>query len=209
MLAGIDEAGRGSLLGHMVIAGVLIDEKDEETLKFIGVRDSKKLTPTRRNILASAIAQIAKKITVVSISPKDIDSINLNEITARTSARIIDFFGPDRVVLDALSHGKGIAKYKDKVENFSRVSWQGIEIIAENKADENHVVVGAASIIAKVIRDNHIYRIQQKYPDYKVGSGYPSDNVTRSFVKQVYEATGFLPLSVRKKWSSVKKIINS
>ena len=72
-ICGIDDAGRGSMIGPLVIAGISIKEKNLKNLKSIGVRDSKKLTPKTREILYKKILKIVDNYYVVRITPKTID----------------------------------------------------------------------------------------------------------------------------------------
>ena len=95
LILGIDDAGRGPVIGPMVLAGCLIDKKTEEEFKSLGVRDSKQLTPRRREFLAEEIRKKSKAFEIVVVSPEEIDEskdkgIKLNELEALAAAKIIN-----------------------------------------------------------------------------------------------------------------------
>lgn len=201
LICGIDEAGRGPVIGPLVICGVLIDEKDEIKLKNIGVKDSKLLTPTKREDLFEKIKKIVKKYEILIVQPKDVDSfvesdhLNLNWLEANVSAGIINKLSPDKAILDCPS--PNTRAYKEYVEKQLE---KNIEVAAEHKADVNYPVVSAASILAKVTRDAEIEKIKKKI-GVNFGSGYPSDEVTQDFLKKNWNK---YPEIFRKSWSSYK-----
>ena len=106
IICGIDEAGRGPVIGPMVMAGVLIDEKDEEKLKKLGVKDSKLLEPETREKLFKKILAVAKDYKIISLTPDIIDdalksdNTNLNRLEAATTAEILNHLKPDRAIID-------------------------------------------------------------------------------------------------------------
>src|SRR3989344_8606756 len=173
---GIDDAGRGPVIGPMVLAGCLIDEETETEFKKLGVKDSKQLTDKRREFLADIIREKAETFEVVVIHPEEIDGKNLegvklNEVEAFACARIINKinkgFKKMKVILDCPS--TNISKWQDflktKVDNLSN-----LEIVCEHKADRNHIAVSAASIIAKSTREKEMSKLREKYGD-GIGSG--------------------------------------
>lgn len=205
LLCGIDEAGRGPVIGPLVICGVLIKEENESSLSSIGVKDSKLLTPEKR----SEIYEILKhkvKYKLLVISPQEVDSalqskeINLNWLEAIKSAEIINFLKPEKVILDCPSNN--ISAYTNYLKDI--VNDTEIEIIAEHKADLNHLVVGAASILAKVTRDREIEKLKKRI-GVDFGSGYPSDPITRDFLSKNYKR---YPDIFRKEWASYKEALN-
>jgi len=185
------------------MCGILIEEKDEARLKKLGVKDSKLLSPKRRKEMFPEILAIAKSYQVIIISAEQIDAalnspdLNLNWLEAITSAKIINELKPDTAILDCPS--TNIQAYKEYVENLLEVK---TEIISEHKADENYPVVSAASIIAKVTRDEEIEKIKEKY-NIQFGSGYPADPRTKEFIKKYYQK---YPKIFRKTWSTYKKV---
>jgi len=196
-IAGIDEAGKGPVIGPMVVCGVCCDERDVKRLEDLGVKDSKKLTPERRKELAEDIKNICK-VYVVKIQPEDIDrSENINDILRWSYAEIIEKLNPDLVIVDSPDvKPERIAEFLKKKT--------GKEVIATHKADEKYAVVSSASIIAKVERDEEIEKLKQIYGDF--GSGYASDRRTIEFLRKYVLEHGKAPPIARKKWKTIKKL---
>jgi ribonuclease HII len=203
-IVGIDEAGRGPVIGPLVMAGVKIKEKDEKKLIDLGVKDSKLLTLVQRESMFDKIPQIVDKYKIIIISPKQVDealndeTTNLNWLEADHSVIIINELNSDKAILDAPSNN--IAKFTEYVEKRIKTK---TKIIAEHKADLNYPVVSAASILAKVTRDREIEKIKKKIK-INFGSGYPSDPRTQEFLKNNYNK---YPEIFRKTWSSYKSIV--
>ncbi|GIU68691.1 MAG: ribonuclease HII [Candidatus Pacearchaeota archaeon] len=213
LFLGIDDAGRGPVIGPMVLAGCLVDEKTKEEFRKIGVKDSKQLTQKRREFLEIKIKEKAISYHIVFLSPEEIDDhlnkkANINNLEAIASAEIInkinslkDVKGKRiKVILDCPSNS--INKWKDflktKIEDLSN-----LEIICEHKADRNHVVVSAASILAKTAREREMEKIRKNFGE-DIGSGYSSDPITRKFLNKnikKFSNTGLF----RKSWKTWKK----
>lgn len=204
IISGIDEAGRGPVIGPLVIAGVSIDEKGINKLKKLGVKDSKLLSPKQREDLFDKIINTVKKYKAIIIQPKEIDSalksesLNLNWLEAIKSAEIINFLKPKKAIVDCPSNN--IINYKNFLKK--HLKDKKTELIVEHKADFKYLIVSAASIIAKVIRDNEIKKIQNKINE-SIGSGYPSDPATINFLEKNYNN---YPEIFRKEWASWKNI---
>lgn len=206
LVAGVDDAGRGSVIGPLVIAGVLL--KEEEIHKFVqlGVKDSKLLSPRRREMLAVEIKRIALKHSVIKLSPKDIDKVvqtgrklhRLNRLEAQTMAKVIELLKPDIAYVDA----SDVLEERFK-QHISECLPFRVEIVSEHKADMRYPIVSAASIIAKVERDMEIAELKEKYGDF--GCGYPTDPKTISFLQQCLKEFGKYPDFVRKSWKTAKK----
>ncbi len=186
---GIDDAGRGPVVGPMILAGCLIDENTEKELKKLGVKDSKDLTPKRREILAEIIREKAETFEVVIVSAPEIDQSNhdgikLNEVEAIACASIINKinkgFSKINVVVDcpSVSLIKWADFLKTKIKNLSN-----LEISCEHKADRNHISVSAASILAKSLREKEMGKIKKIYGD-EIGSGYCSDPATKKYLEK-------------------------
>src|SRR3989344_7253116 len=163
-ICGIDDAGRGPVLGPLVMAGILIEEKDEPQLRKIKVKDSKLLTPKQRTALFPKITKIAENYKIIVVSPQEIDKavkkddgLNLNWLEANKSIEIIEELKPDLTILDSPSNN--IKSYKSYVQHHLKHKTQ---IQAEHKADLNYPVVSAASILAKVTRDAEIEKIKKQ-----------------------------------------------
>ena len=202
---GIDEAGRGSVLGPLVIAGVIVPEKMDIVLERMGVKDSKRLTPNRRTILSRKLKKMFEYDLVV-ISAQDIDNmradgINLNEIERIGMEKILSNLNPEKAIVDAVDIKA--ERFQNKLANDT-----GVNVVAEHKAYDNYIEVSAASIIAKQERDAHIAEINKDYIKMGgIGSGYPSDPITKKFLTNfTYDE---MPDFVRKSWATVEKMKNS
>ncbi|MGN1362351.1 MAG: ribonuclease HII [Methanobrevibacter sp.] len=203
-IMGVDEAGRGPVLGPMVIGGIVVPEKMNPVLERMGVKDSKKLTPERRAVLARKLSKMFDYDTVI-ISAKDIDNlrskgVNLNDIEKLGMIKLIRKLTPEEVIIDAVDIKE--LRFQNQIQ---KELGDDIKVIAKHKADDTYVQVGAASIMAKVTRDNIIADINKDYEDMGgIGSGYPSDPHTKHFLsKFTYNE---LPDFVRKSWNTVKKM---
>ncbi|MBR3113459.1 MAG: ribonuclease HII [Methanobrevibacter sp.] len=201
-ILGIDEAGRGSVLGPMVIAGVVVPEKMEKVLERMGVKDSKRLVPNRRTILSRKLKKMFPHEMVV-ISAREIDDlrasgVNLNEIEKNAMESILLKLEFDKAIVDAVD-----VKAERFQENL-RID-TGLNVFAEHKADDKYIEVSAASIIAKAARDEYIKDINKDYiKSGGIGSGYPSDPKTKDFLsKYTYDE---MPDFVRKSWATVAKM---
>jgi len=207
LVAGVDDAGRGCVIGPLVIAGVLMKEADLSKLARIGVRDSKLLSPHRRETLAAEIKHIAAKISIAKLSPREIDVVvesgrklhKLNRLEAQTMARVIEALRPDIAYVDA----SDVLEKRYKQHILECLPFK-VEIVSEHKADRNYPIVSAASIIAKVERDSEIAKLTESLGDF--GSGYPSDPRTMSFLQECLDKFGEYPDFVRRSWKPAKKV---
>jgi ribonuclease HII len=199
MQVGVDEAGKGPVLGSMFAAAVRADPADLPD----EVADSKQLSPARRETLAEAIREQAAAVSVVEIPVERIDdpATNMNDLTVDAHA-------------DALAGvaGDGTTGYLDAADTNAvrferRVGTQvdGVELRAEHGADERYAVVSAASIVAKVERDAHVATLAAEYGD--VGSGYPGDQTTREFLRAFVREHGRLPDCARESWQTSQDVL--
>ena len=208
LILGIDDAGRGPLIGPMILAGCLIDDKIEKDLKKLGVKDSKQLTQKRREFLAEKIKEMAETFEITMAYPEEIDEtnkagINLNSLEAIKMAEVINKinkgYGKIKVIVDCPS--VGIEKWKDflktKIDNLSN-----LEVVCEHKADVNHIAVSAASVLAKCMREIEMGKLKEKYGK-EIGSGYCSDPLTTTFLKEHSQTYGDKGI-FRKSWSTWK-----
>lgn len=207
-ITGIDEAGRGPMIGPMVICGVLVDADRLHELVEIGAKDSKTLTHKRRLILKEKIEKVAAKIEIRTVSAADIDRLRkrttLNEIEVEEFASIAKALNPQKIYLDAADV---IAeRFGTKIGKLSGIAAKGAIIVSEHKADTKYPIVSAASIIAKVERDLAIETFHKKYGDF--GSGYPNDPKTVKFVRNLIRNGEKIPPIIRKSWKSVTRIID-
>ncbi len=181
-ILGIDEAGRGAIIGPLVIGGVLVDKRGEKQLIKIGVKDSKELSPKKRELLYKKIRKIAKDYITLKIPAKEIDElrkrINLNRIEAEKMAQIIKVMKADVAYVDTPQ--VSTEKFKAVLLALAK---NKTKIICENYADVKYPVCSAASILAKVERDKEIERIK-KIVNYDIGVGYSHDYKSIEFVKK-------------------------
>ena len=207
MICGLDESGRGPVLGSLVVAGVTFE--DDHELREYNVRDSKKIAPKRRETLAEKIKEIAADYEVILISASDIDDMRkimtLNEIETNAFSKVITKLKPDVCYVDS-------ADVNDKRfgrDILSRLSFKP-KIISKHKADDIYPIVGAASILAKTTRDENVRKIAkelEKKLNLPLGSGYPADPITQKFLRTWVETFGELPPYTRRSWKTAQKIL--
>lgn len=203
---GIDEAGRGPVIGSMFIGGFLVDEEDLDELEELGVEDSKKLSDKKRERLRDEIDSLGETF-LKEVTASDIDDLrevmSLNEIELKGFSDLIDRAEPDKVFMDLPEPNaeRFIGKVKDLMN-----SSIDIEFTAEHGADDTFPVVSAASIVAKSARENHIEELKKKY-GYDFKSGYPHDSPTIEFLEKYLEEYGELPKETRLSWSTAERII--
>ena len=207
LIMGIDEAGRGALIGPLVVAGVVVRKESEQQLRKIGVKDSKMLTPERREKLATQIEEIADNILVMRVQPCRIDKlrgegVKLDTIEAIKMAEIVEMGNPDKVYIDALTSNP--KKFQGLILENMRTAEP--EFIVENYADETYPIVSAASIIAKVERDAAIKEIKEKVK-VDFGVGYSHDERTIKFVESLVKKNKPLPPYVRQSWITTQLLI--
>lgn len=211
-IAGVDEAGRGPVLGPMVMAIVACEPKDKALLQKMGVKDSKLLTPKKRNDLFRLIrkhfAHAIIKVPITEID-KHVESktSSLNRLEAITSGKLIrrlcEKTSVSKIILDLPSKNKD--SYIKDVREKLTFPENAITITAEYKADLNHVEVAAASILAKVTRDKAIKTIEKKIGS-PIGSGYPADPNT---IKALNENFDLLVKEkiIRTSWKTTKILL--
>lgn len=207
MIAGCDEAGRGPLIGPLVVAGVVV--KDEQLLVEHHVRDSKKCSPKRREHLAKLIKKVAECYEILSVPARDIDDMRkvmtLNEIEVNAFIKVLSKLKAPLCYVDSADVNE---------QRFARDIKQRLpkhcEIISKHKADDLYPVVGAASILAKTVRDQEVRRIEQelqKKLSLPLGSGYPADPLTQTYVNTWVKKFGSLPPYTRKSWKTAQNIL--
>ncbi len=206
MEIGIDEAGKGPVIGSMFVAGVL----NFEGLKAMGVKDSKKLSPKKREYLAKLIEE-ATEVHIVEMTASEIDEgrkkHTLNEIMVELFSEVIMQFQPDRAFVDA-ADVKPERFAANLRLNYEREGKGVIDIISNWKADERYPVVSAASIVAKVHRDRSIRQLEAEIGT-EIGSGYPADPKTIQFLKELLKEKELddIPSYVRRSWKTVESFI--
>lgn len=198
-ILGIDEAGRGSVLGPLVIGGVLLKRKQLKFLNRMGVKDSKRLTSNKRTILSRKIKKISQHQTII-IPAHEIDEqrnngTNLNQIETNAMIKIIQNYTPDLCCIDCIDVNE--TRFHNKIQDINK----DMEVITEHKADDTYDIVAAASIIAKTERDKQIAILKNEYGP--IGSGYPSDKYTINYLKSLNNK---YPPHVRQTWNTVKNL---
>lgn len=200
-IAGIDEAGRGSQLGPMIVCGVAIEKSQEAALVAAGVKDSKELTPAQRLEIFKKLEALGIQKEYVVVSHEQIDKNNLTQLEVEAAASILKKLRPDIVYIDAPVQSGRIDSFVERL--YHRLNQLGcrMQIIAENEADKKFVVVGAASIIAKVVRDEIMDKL---IPE--AGSGYPSDPKTVNLILKTIFDGEINRLPLRRRWKIGKMI---
>jgi ribonuclease HII len=204
MICGVDEAGRGPVIGPMVVAGLALTS--ESQLEGLNVRDSKKCTPKRREKLAAELKEFATFEAII-IPAADIDAMRermtMNQIEIKLFASVLAKIKPSLAYVDSADvDEKRFAKDIVNELGFD------LKIISKHGADEIYPIVSAASIIAKTTRDFEITKIK-KILGADMGSGYPSDKTTIAFLERWIEKNGTPPPHTRHSWKTTQRIINN
>lgn len=196
---GVDEAGKGSVVGPMVAGGVLADDLSE--LENLGIKDSKQLTPKKRESIYEELINSFKTYAVIK-TPIEIDTreSTMNQFTAACHAEVLKNLIPDTAYLDACD-----VNAERFAENVLSLSGLKIKMISEHKADDKYKIVGAGSIIAKVTRDRKIEELKNEFGE--IGSGYPSDPLTITFLTEYIKEHEEPPSCARKSWQTIDDII--
>jgi len=207
LVCGVDEAGRGPVLGPMVIAGVAMPEKKLALLLEIGVKDSKKLPAAKRLLLAEEVRRMASGVEVSVVEPATIDHyvsrrerlMKLNRLEAERAADLIKRLHARVAYVD--SPDRNPARFGKTI--LSLVGG-GVEVVSAHRADSTYPIVSAASIVAKTTRDALMQRLSEEHG--ALGSGYPSDPATRAFIRLCLQDGRELPWFVRKTWRTIGRL---
>lgn len=201
LVMGIDEAGRGPVIGPLVICGLVVNEEDHQKLKDIGAKDSKLLSAKQRENLVAGIRKLSVSHKIVIIQPQEIDDAvnkegtNLNWLEADHAISIINELKPDLVHIDCPS--PNIRAYTEYIKE--RLTCK-TEVHCCHHADRDYPVVSGASILAKVTRDAEVAKIHKSIgADF--GSGYAHDPLTRAFLEKYWNK---YPDIFRHSWKSWK-----
>jgi ribonuclease HII len=193
---GLDEAGRGCVLGPLVVGAFTVEVEAEAAVRATGATDSKKLSAKRREALIGPLGALGV-VHLREITPAQIDAENINTLEEIAFAQLILEERPDKVIIDAPCHPRGIPAFVERL--VKRIGYRP-ELVVEPKADLNYPACSAASIFAKVRRDSHIHALGA------VGSGYPSDPVTRAWLKGFMERGEAFPSCVRTRWGTIRNL---
>ena len=207
LIGGVDEAGRGSLVGPLIVVGISVRFSQLEELSKIGIKDSKLLTPLSRRRMLSSMMDYVESLCICKLSPTDVDFgvlfSSLNILEAQAMAAIIEDIVPHIAYIDSCDVNP--VRYGERVAGFLSTN-RPKKIISSHHAEAKSLVVAAASILAKVTRDYEITRIREQYGE--IGSGYPSDRKTVEFIKNWIVEKKILPPFVRKSWKPMKALLN-
>lgn len=204
---GLDEAGRGSVLGPLVIGAMVVPSHRIPELRPLGVKDSKLLTRPQREELYGTLHALGRARTV-HLEPREIDPRvargEFNVLEAEVFAQLIASLTPDEVRLDACD--PNASRFGQVVRRLAKTT---VPVRSRHKADRDDPVVGAASILAKVERDRAIDRLALEIGQ-PIGSGYPGDPVTRRFLSGwIDEHPRERPGWLRRSWRTTRKLLES
>ena len=199
---GIDEAGRGCVLGSLYIGAFIADEDlNDDQLRELGVDDSKRLTTKRRNETRTKLEAVGYH-EVRAVTAEAIDHGNLNELEEQAIASLVKKWRPDLVIVDALGHPSTLPKVIARLSRL--VAPLTPEWIMEPKADHNYPLCGAASIMAKTERDQQLDLLREHWGE--LGSGYPSDPKTKRWLESWARAGKDWPPFVRTRWGTITEL---
>jgi ribonuclease HII len=201
MRFGVDEAGKGPVLGSMFAAAVRADPADLPA----DVGDSKTIDAERREELAAEIREVGRVgVAEVTVAEIDDPETDMNTLTVDAHARALERAAGDGASAIVDAGDTNAVRFGTRLEDRLSVA---VDVRAEHAADENHAVVGAASIVAKVARDAHVDALAAKYGP--LGSGYPSDPATREFLEAYVEEFGDLPPCARESWQTSRDVLTA
>jgi ribonuclease HII len=200
---GIDEAGRGSVLGPMVVGGFLVEKSRIRELDALGVKDSKLLSRVQRENIFDGLKELGERMAI-EVPPTEIDSAvahrQLNVLEARVFARLLRMTDAREVFVDACDVVQD--RFGRRVKSMARTS---ARVVARHHADRELPVVSAASIVAKVCRDRAMDRLRTEL-DLDCGSGYASDEKTQQFVTTHLALEGERVAWLRYSWSTIERL---
>jgi ribonuclease HII len=205
-LGGIDEAGRGSVVGPLVIAGISFNSKNINALKNMAITDSKKTLPWKRKEIFEEILKLCESIFICKINCSTIDKFvklnGLNKLESKFMTIVADNLIANKIIVDSCDVNP--SRFQQEIKK--NLTNKNISIYSYHKADLDNIIVSCASIIAKVTRDNEIAKIKETLGK-DIGSGYPSDPKTKTFIKNEIEIENSKKY-IRFSWKPIKQIIN-
>jgi len=215
-LIGVDEAGRGPVIGPLVVAALAVPvDGGDEGLRAMGVRDSKKLQVPRRDRLYAEL--VKRPHAVIEVPAEDIDALRETESMNVMEARL--FASAVLDLLRGLGEGARATVYLDAADTSERVferrfraalagdatAGAVLHVVSRHKADDTFPVVSAASIVAKGRREDSIARIKSEIGQ-DFGTGYSHDCVTIAFLEKWITEKGNLPPHTRRSWKTAQRI---
>lgn len=204
MVLGVDEAGRGPVIGPLIVGGFAMDEAHLGRLQELGVRDSKELAPPLREEIYEELGRYGRRETIVLLPPEIDAAVErgaLNRLEARAFGELIARVRPDRTFIDACD--PNAPRFGALVRRLSE--WEGA-VVSRHKADRDIPVVGAASIVAKVVRDRAMVQLGLDL-GADIGSGYQTDPVTLAFLKDHLPRAGERTHWLRSSWRTTGRLM--
>lgn len=201
-ILGIDEAGRGALLGPLVVAGVAIERGEEGRLWEMGARDSKTLPRAQRKKVLRTLWQGGLRGWAVVVPPLRIDQENLTRLEYAAMVELLRKTGAEEVVVDPPVGPLALARFLRDLSGEAGLPRERVHGFPH--ADAQHPVVAAASLLAKVVRDGYVVALRREYGDF--GWGYPGERKVQEFLRGWLEKHGELPPVCRKRWRSVQTL---
>jgi ribonuclease HII len=200
---GLDEAGRGSVLGPLVVGAFCCDEGQLGSLVATGVRDSKRLSPAQREAVYGRLASLGERRSI-ALAPRTIDRYvahgGLNELELESFAQLVRELRPDVAFVDACDPNAPRFGHR-----LAALAGGEVRVVSRHKADRDVPVVSAASIVAKVRRDAALAELRLSVAE-PLGTGYPADPATRECVERHARDGGRVPLWMRRSWETVQRV---
>ncbi len=191
------------MLGPLVVGAFCCSSDRLSALRETGVRDSKQLTPQRREEVYARLGAVGERQSI-ALLPRTIDRYvargGLNDLELESFAALVKELRPDVAYVDACD---------PNAERFGRrlaaLAGDETRIVSRHKADRDFLVVSAASVVAKVRRDAAIETLQRTAGE-ALGSGYPSDPATQRCVERYASDGGRVPAWMRRSWETVQRV---
>ena len=202
MICGVDEAGKGPVMGPMVVAAVSVE--NAKLIEKLGFKDSKLLSSQRRLELFNLIKQnYSYEIEIINVEKIDEYRMKnqLNLLNRKAFEKVISRLNPKVAYVDAADVNEERFGREIKV---NLTNPNDTDVISMHKADSMIPVVAAASIIAKQTRELEIKKLKKEIGDF--GSGYPSDERTIKFLKSYFHDNSRWPPGTRKSWKTIERI---
>lgn len=202
MICGVDEAGKGPVMGPMVVAAVSVE--NAKLIENLGFKDSKLLSSQRRLKLFNLIKQnYSYEIEIINVEKIDEYRMKnqLNLLNRKAFEKVISKLNPNVAYVDAADVNEERFGREIKI---NLTNPNDTDVISMHKADSMIPVVAAASIIAKQTRELEIKKLKKEIGDF--GSGYPSDERTIKFLKSYFHDNSRWPPGTRKSWKTIERI---
>lgn len=204
LVLGIDEAGRGAVLGPLVVAGIAAEEAGLTELWGLGARDSKRVPRGRRQAVTRAIARCGARGRVVVVSASEVDRDTLTALESAAILELARHFSPARLVVDTPVGPAAIRQFAATVSARTGLPREAICVVPH--ADRDHPAVAAASLLAKVVRDGYVVALRRQFGDF--GWGYPSEARVQAYLASWLAERGALPPICRTRWRCAQDLLS-